>query len=59
MIVTMKNKVYLHGEAKKVKQKRIISTRRQHFPNSSKAWGKSEILLRGNFFTGRREPEVE
>ena len=55
----MKNKVYLHGEAKKVKQKRIISTRRQHFPNSSKAWGESEILLRGNFFTGRREPEEE
>ena len=59
MIVTMKKKVQLHGEAKKVKQKRIINTRRQHFPNSSKAWGESEILLRGNFFTGRREPEDE
>ena len=59
MILSMKNKVYLHGEAKKVKQKRIISTRRQHFPNSSKAWGELEILLRGNFFTGRREPEEE
>ena len=42
----MKNKVYLHGEAKKVKQKRIISTRRQQGVGGVGNFTKGEFFYR-------------